>query len=346
MSNKEAIKDCFTTNDAVFMTRPKSATMKYMGYNGAFFGLGPLGPYWHKMRKLTTLELLSNRRLDSLQRVRASEVGSCIKELYFGACGGVAQTKVNMSQWFRRVTINMTLQMIIESRQFGKAVKEFVYLALVFELSDVIPRMEWLDLQGRVRAMKRTAKEMDYFMSKWLEEHIQKRQNGDVKEEESDFMDVMLSLLGEDELVEGHKSGTVIKATTQLFILASFETPSIPMTWALSLLLNHNQALKLVQEELDTRVGRQRWVEESHIINLSYLQAIVTETLRLYPPGPLSILRQALSDCHVAGYHVPKGTCLIVNLWKLHKDPKIWANPNEFQPKRFLFENVKMDVKR
>ncbi|KAI8000866.1 Xanthotoxin 5-hydroxylase CYP82C2 [Camellia lanceoleosa] len=189
------------------------------------------------MRKLTTLDLLSNRRLDSLKRVRASEVGSCIKELYFGACGGVTQTKVDMSQWFRRVTINMTLQMIAgkrfsttddkhndngndndddsESRRFGRAVKEFVYLASVFELSDVIPRMEWLDLQGRVGAMKRTAKEMDYFMSKWLEEHIQKRQNGDVKEEESDFMDVMLSLLGEDELVEGHKSGTVIKATTQ-----------------------------------------------------------------------------------------------------------------------------------
>ncbi|KAI8000864.1 hypothetical protein LOK49_LG09G02555 [Camellia lanceoleosa] len=88
--------------------------------------------------------------------------------------------------------------------------------------------------------------------------------------------------------------------------MASFETPSITMTWALSLLLNHNQALKLVQEELDTH---------------------------------------ALSDCHVAGYHVPKGTCLIVNLWKLHRDPKIWANPNEFQPKRFLSENVKMDVK-
>ncbi|KAI8000868.1 Xanthotoxin 5-hydroxylase CYP82C4 [Camellia lanceoleosa] len=48
-------------------------------------------------------------------------------------------------------------------------------------------------------------------------------------------------------------------ANTMLFILASFETPSITMTWALSLLLNHNQALKLVQEELDTHVGRQRW---------------------------------------------------------------------------------------
>ncbi|KAL7211127.1 hypothetical protein ACSBR2_014081 [Camellia fascicularis] len=90
------------------------------------------------------------------------------------------------------------------------------------------------------------------------------------------------------------------------------------MTLALCLLLNHNEALKLVQEELDTHVERQRWVEESDINNLPYLQAIVKETIRLYTHRPLSILCKAISDYHVAGYYVLKGTCLIVNLWKLH----------------------------
>ena len=93
-----------------------------------------------------------------------------------------------------------------------------MYLAAVFEVSDVIPRLEWLDLQGRLRAMKRTAKEMDYFMSMWLEEHIQRRPNGPLKGEETDFMDVMLSLFSEEELLEGHKRETIIKATAQVYI--------------------------------------------------------------------------------------------------------------------------------
>ena len=56
------------------------------------------------------------------------------------------------------------------------------------------------------------------------------------------------------------------------------------MTWALSLLLNHTDALNRAQEELDAHVGRERWVDESDIKHLPYLQSIVKETLRLYPP--------------------------------------------------------------
>ena len=51
-------------------------------------------------------------------------------------------------------------------------------------------------------------------------------------------------------------------------------------------------------------------MEESNIKNLGYLQAIVKETLRLYPPGPITGLCESMEDCNVGGYYVPKGTCL------------------------------------
>ncbi|KAE9463466.1 hypothetical protein C3L33_04604, partial [Rhododendron williamsianum] len=111
-------------------------------------------------------------------------------------------------------------------------------------------------------------------------------------------------------------------------ILAGSDTTTAAMIWALSLLLNHNKYLKLVQQELDMHVGRERWVEESDIKDLIYLQAVVKETLRLYPLGPLSIPRESIEDCHVAGARVvPKGTRLIVNVWNLHRDPCVWTDP-------------------
>jgi len=112
----------------------------------------------------------------------------------------------------------------------------------------------------------------------------------------------------------------------------------------LSLLLNNRHALKLAQQEIDYKVGKDRWVEESDIVNLPYLRAIVKETLRLYPPGPLSVPHEASEDCRVGGYHVPKGTRLFVNVWKLHRDHRIWSDPDEFRPERFLSSHSEVDA--
>lgn len=94
------------------------------------------------------------------------------------------------------------------------------------------------------------------------------------------------------------------------------DTTTVTLTWALSLLLNNPHALRKAQEELDVHVGRERLVNEADINKLIYLQAIVKETLRVYPPGPLSGPREAAENCTVGGYQVKKGTRVIVNLWK------------------------------
>ncbi|KAM7499909.1 hypothetical protein LguiA_024323 [Lonicera macranthoides] len=295
VSGKEAVTECFTKNDRVFLTRPQTVAFTHMGYNGAFFAFAPYSPFWHEMRKISTLEILSNRRLEMLKCIRASELGRCIKDLYTLCIAKSAGTTFDFGRWLQQVTMNTMIQMIagkrysvigdaetdVESRRFEKAMKEFMHLSGVFEFSDVFPFFEWIDLQGQVKRMKKVAKELDYFMSSWIEEHvIERRQKGvNVRNHEGDFMDVMLSLFENDYFVQGHKSKDVIKATSL-----------------------------------------------SDIKNLVYFQAIVKETMRLYPAGPLSVPREAMEDCYVGGYHVPKGTRLLVNIWKLHRDPSTWTD--------------------
>ncbi|KAL7262034.1 hypothetical protein ACSBR1_000423 [Camellia fascicularis] len=98
-------------------------------------------------------------------------------------------------------------------------------------------------------------------------------------------------------------------------------------------------------EELDFYIGKERQVDESDIGKLVYLQAIVKETLRLYPAGPLSGPREFTEDCIIGGYHVSKGTRLTLNLWKLQRDPTIWREPLEFRPERFVTSHKDVDVK-
>ncbi|KAJ1389370.1 Cytochrome P450 superfamily, partial [Sesbania bispinosa] len=66
--------ECFTTNDKALASRPKTVAAKHMGYNYAVFGFAPYSPFWREMRKIATLELLSNRRLEMLKHVRVSEL--------------------------------------------------------------------------------------------------------------------------------------------------------------------------------------------------------------------------------------------------------------------------------
>lgn len=127
----------------------------------------------------------------------------------------------------------------------------------------------------------------------------------------------------------------------QTMILTGTGSTAITLTWALSLLLNHPRVLKKAQEELDTNIGTHKWVQESDIKNLQYLHAIIKETLRLYPPAPLTGIREAMEDCFVGGYFVPKGTRLLINIWKLQRDPQVWSNPNEFLPERFVEDDHK-----
>lgn len=125
----------------------------------------------------------------------------------------------------------------------------------------------------------------------------------------------------------------------QSMMLGGGNTPAETLTWAISLLLNHPDHLVKLQHELDDKVGKERQVVETDIKNLVYLQAVIKETLRLYPAGgPLLGPREAMEDCTVSGYHVKAGTRLIVNVWKIQRDEKVWIDASEFKPERFMGE--------
>ncbi|KAI4353956.1 hypothetical protein L6164_002872 [Bauhinia variegata] len=100
-------------------------------------------------------------------------------------------------------------------------------------------------------------------------------------------------------------------------------------------LINHPNIMEKARKEIDSVIGKDRIVTEADIANLPYLQAVVKETLRLHPPGPL-LLRKSTAKCTVAGYDIPANTWLFINVWALSRDSKYWDDPLEFFPERFL----------
>ena len=131
----------------------------------------------------------------------------------------------------------------------------------------------------------------------------------------------------------------------QAMISGGTDTSTVTLTWAICLLLRNRVIMEKAKQELDTQVGKDKPIGESDISKLVYLQAIIKETLRLYPPGPLSAPREFTKDCILGGYHVRKGTRLMTNLWKISTDPSVWSDPLEFKPERFLTTHKDVDVR-
>ncbi|XVF61916.1 hypothetical protein PTKIN_Ptkin08bG0173300 [Pterospermum kingtungense] len=168
VSDWEMTKECLTIHDKAFATRPSLSASKLLGYDYAMFDFAPYGNYWREMRKVATIELLSNHRLDMFKHIRASE-------------------------WFADLTHNKAFG-IVGKRLYGsnadcdegeagrcqKLTSDFFYLFGVSVLSDAIPFLGWLDIGGYKKAMRKTARELDTFVHTWLDEHKQKRLLGGV----------------------------------------------------------------------------------------------------------------------------------------------------------------------
>ncbi|XP_028780149.1 cytochrome P450 CYP82D47-like [Neltuma alba] len=359
LSSWEMAKECFTVHDRVFSGRPIVTASKLLGYDCAMFGFAPYGPYWRELRKIATIELLSNHRLEKLKHMRTTEVEIAVKELYnLWSSKGCPENGVfvDMKQWFGNLCLNVLLRMVAGKRYFGansedgeaqycqKVIRDLIHLFGDPVVSDAVPLLKWWDMNGVKKKMKKTAKALDQLIGGWLEEHKQRRLLGEQAREEQDFMDVMLRILQENP-IPFFDSDTIIKATS-LNMIAGADSIMVAITWALCLILNNPRVMKKAQDELDIQIGREILVKESDIKNLPYLQATVKECLRLYPASTLINFLEAIEDCTLSsGHHVPAGTQLMVNIWKIHRDEHVWPDPHSFKPERFLSSHKDIDVR-
>lgn len=121
---------------------------------------------------------------------------------------------------------------------------------------------------------------------------------------------------------------------------AGTDTTSSTLEWAMAELLHNPRTLSKARTELEQTIGKGSLIEESDIVRLPYLQAVIKETFRLHPAVPLLLPRKAGENVEVSGYTIPKGAQLFVNAWAMGRDPSLWEDPESFVPERFLGSDI------
>lgn len=123
-------------------------------------------------------------------------------------------------------------------------------------------------------------------------------------------------------------------------LFAGGDTIAAAIQFSIAELINNPNILKKLRDEIDRIVGSNRLIEEFDIPKLPYLQAVVKETLRVHPAGPL-LRRQCNVDTKLNGYDIKAGTKILINAYAITRDQKTWKDPDEFRPERFLSDELK-----
>ncbi|MCZ6818579.1 MAG: cytochrome P450 [Calditrichaeota bacterium] len=122
-------------------------------------------------------------------------------------------------------------------------------------------------------------------------------------------------------------------------LVAGFDATSSALSWTWYLLAKHPEALIKVQEE-GARVCGDNGPTFEDLSRLTYIEMVFNEAMRLYPPGWLNG-RVAQEDDVIDGYHIPAKSLVMASPYVLHRHPKYWDNPTEFDPTRFSPESSK-----
>lgn len=94
-----------------------------------------------------------------------------------------------------------------------------------------------------------------------------------------------------------------------------------------------------MQEEIDRVIGREREPSFNDRMNMPYTEATILEIHRVVTLVPLSVPHRNVKDTHIFGHFIPKNTVILPNIWAVHHDVKIWKDPDNFRPERFLDKN-------
>lgn len=146
--------------------------------------------------------------------------------------------------------------------------------------------------------------------------------------------------------IEGRKSSPSNDEIVTLcseFLNGGTDTTGTAIEWAIGRLIENQQIQAKLYDEIHSIVG-EKPVDEKDVEKMPYLNAVVKELLRKHPPTYFSLTHSVTEPAMLAGYDIPTGTNVEFYLPGISEDPKIWSNPETFDPDRFFLGCEDADI--
>jgi cytochrome P450 len=238
--------------------------------------------------------------------------------------------QVDMLCEMQRLTLSVAARTLFDveiseqSEELGKAFKTAMSRGNDYWIWWNVPFLNWNLPFMPYGQLYRAKARIDQFVSEIIAERRTSSQDtGDI---------VSMLLAARDEDGSGLSDRQVLDHAMTI-LLAGHETTANLLTWALYLLSRHTAVREKLLNELTTRLsGRSPTVED--LVHLPYLEMVINETLRLYPPAWI-LLRRAMESVEIDGTNVSAGDVVWLSQWVMHRMPEYFPDPETFMPERF-----------
>jgi cytochrome P450 len=177
----------------------------------------------------------------------------------------------------------------------------------------------------------------------FVRERLQQRIDNKAQHGRSDFVDSMMR--HGFNPAEGGMTFDEMKNTCTTLVLAGSETTATLLSGCTYQLLTHPDIYEKVKAEIRARFNTPADITFASVQECEYMNAVLEESLRVYPPAPAGFARIMLEDTEISGVKLPKGTLANVHQLSTYRASENWRKPYEFIPERFLKEGKEGEFK-
>ncbi|KAL2927662.1 Cytochrome P450 76AD1 [Bienertia sinuspersici] len=331
----------FLKNDHTLCNRTIPDSVKAGNHDKLSMSWLPVSDKWRSFRKISAVQLLSNQRLDASQSLRQAKVQQLNE--YVRECCKKGQP-VDIGKAAFTTSLNLLSNTFFSKElasHYSSASQEFKQLmwCIMEEIgrpnyADYFPILGYIDPFGIRRRLTGYFDKLIAVFQDIIRERLSKESCTT-----NDVLDTLLNLYKQEELSMDEINHLLVDIFD-----AGTDTTASTLEWAMSELMKNPEKMAKTQAEIKEALGKDcSIVQESDIEKLPYTQAVIKETLRLHPPTVFLLPRKAEANVTLYGYVVPKNSQVLVNLWAIGRDPKIWKDADVFSPERFLVSDI--DIK-
>jgi cytochrome P450 len=286
---------------------------------GKFLGKGLLtsnGEYWLKQRRL----IQPGFHIDKIHKLYAIIKKTGDEFLDRFPTGSHLDIYPLMYKLAFEIVINSLFNIKVPVEDQRK-LSEFIKEVQEFVIKEVRQPHKnwWFRLSGEVKRNLDRAKAARQIIFNIIQERKNSNQRFD------DLLDMLLEARYEDNGEPMHVDQVIDEIL--ILLIAGHETTANALAWSLYLLTTHEEELKKVRKASAN-------LSVAECVASSELNAVIKESMRLYPPAWISD-RVALGDDQYQGFSFPNDSIIIVFYYGLHRDKKHWKDPDLFQPSRF-----------